>query len=206
MYRMILSALAVAAAASAALGEEFVVNEEAGKNPVVVIETSMGTIRAELLADKAPATVANFLKYTDEKFYDGTIFHRVIKGFMVQGGGMTADMRPKRTHAPIKNEARADVPNKRGTLAMARTNDVDSATSQFFINHKDNAFLDHKNNTPQGFGYCVFGRVIEGMDVVDKIASVKTKTVGRQGDVPAEPVTITSVRRTANDPRQAEGE
>jgi peptidyl-prolyl cis-trans isomerase B (cyclophilin B) len=149
--------------------------------------------------------VANFLRYTDEKFYDGTIFHRVIKDFMIQGGGMTADMRPKRPHAPIKNEARADVPNKRGTLAMARTSELDSATSQFFINHKDNPGLDHKDNTPQGFGYCVFGKVIDGMDVVDKIASVRTKTVGGHRDVPAEPVTIKSVRRAAK-PGRAEGD
>ena len=162
------------------------------KNPVVVIETSLGTIRAELWADKAPITVKNFLGYTDDKFYDGLIFHRVIPGFMIQGGGFSPKMDQKKPKAPIKNEARADVPNQRGTLAMARTPAVDSATAQFFINVADNTGLNHRS---EDFGYCVFGKVLEGMDVVDKIVSVRTTTVGAFEDVPAQPVTITSIQR-----------
>lgn len=167
----------------------------ASKNPVVVMETSEGTIKVELWADKAPGSVTNFLRYTDEKFFDGTVFHRVIDGFMIQGGGMTADLRRKTTHEPIKNDARADLKNLRGTLALARTSDLHSATSQFFINVKDNAFLDHRNETPDGFGYAVFGKVVEGMDVVDKIRKVKTTTKSGNQDVPATPVVIQSVRR-----------
>lgn len=162
---------------------------------MVTIETSMGTIKAELWPDKAPATVSNFLAYVDEKFYDGLVFHRVINRFMIQGGGFSPDMRQKRTHPPVKNEARADVPNKRGTMAMARTPVVDSATSQFFINHADNAFLDHRGKSDTEFGYCVFGKVTEGLDVLDAIANVKTTVVAGQKDVPVEPVTIKSVRR-----------
>jgi len=163
--------------------------------PVVMIETSMGTIKAELWFSKAPSTVKNFLKYTSEKYYDGLIFHRVIKGFMIQGGGFSPDMKEKKTHPPVMNEARSDTPNSRGTLAMARTSMIHSATSQFFINHKDNLALNHRDNSSRGFGYCVFGKVIEGMDVVDAIASVKTATKGPYGDVPAEPVIIKSVRQ-----------
>lgn len=164
--------------------------------PVVLIETSHGTITAELFEDKAPLTVANFLAYADKSAYDGTVFHRVIDGFMIQGGGFTPDMGQKKTGAPIKNEARADVPNARGTLAMARTMVVDSATCQFFINLKDNAFLNHTAPTPQGFGYAVFGRVTDGMDVVDKIAKVATGThASGHRDVPTEPVVIRSVKR-----------
>ena len=137
-------------------------------NPIVIIETSEGTIKAELWPDKAPLTVKNFLKYSEKNYYDGTIFHRVIKNFMIQGGGFVAPMTQKKTDAPIKNEAKSDVGNARGTLAMARTGVVDSATSQFFINLVDNTFLNHKNETTQGFGYCVFGKVTEGMDIVDK--------------------------------------
>ena len=164
-------------------------------NPVVVIKTSLGEIRVELFEDKAPATVKNFLRYADEKFYDGTIFHRVIDDFMIQGGGFGPDMRKKDTHEPIKNEASAELKNDRGTIAMARTNIVDSATSQFFINVKDNAFLNHKDNTPQGFGYAVFGKVIEGMDVVDKIKKVETTNMGSYQNVPKNPVVIESVTR-----------
>ncbi|MCX7591850.1 MAG: peptidylprolyl isomerase [Kiritimatiellae bacterium] len=168
---------------------------EQSQKPVVVIKTSLGTIKAELWPDKAKETVANFLRYVDEKFYDGLVFHRVIDGFMIQGGGFNAKLEPKPTHPPIKNEARADVPNARGTLAMARTAVVDSATSQFFINLVDNGFLNHRDETPTGFGYCVFGRVIEGMDVVDRIGKVKTGSVRHFNDVPLEPVIIESIRR-----------
>jgi cyclophilin family peptidyl-prolyl cis-trans isomerase len=158
--------------------------------PIVVMETSLGEIRIELNPEKAPVTVANFLSYVRQGFYDGLIFHRVIKGFMIQGGGFTADMVQKKTGDPIKNEAGNGLKNLRGTIAMARTSVVNSATSQFFINVVDNAFLDHKDETDRGFGYCVFGKVTEGMDVVDKIRNVKTATKGMYQDVPAEPVTI----------------
>lgn len=166
------------------------------ENTGVVIETSLGTIKAEIWADKAPVTAANFLKYTDEKFFDGLIFHRVIGGFMIQGGGFTPDMRQKRaTSAAIKNEARSDVKNERGTFAMARTSVVDSATCQFFINLVDNGFLDHKAKTDAGFGYCVFGKVTEGMDVVDAIAKVATGSAMGHENVPKTPVVMKSVRR-----------
>jgi len=161
----------------------------------IVIDTSFGTMRAELYADKAPITVANFLAYTDEGFFNGTIFHRVIPGFMIQGGGFTPDMRQKTTKAPIKNEAANGLKNDRGTLAMARTGVVDSATSQFFVNHKDNVFLNHKSPVPDAFGYCVFGKLTEGYDVLDKIAAVKTSTKEGHGDVPIETVKIISVTR-----------
>jgi cyclophilin family peptidyl-prolyl cis-trans isomerase len=169
--------------------------QKAAGNPIVVIETSMGTIKAELWADKAPITVANFLRYTDEGHYDGLIFHRVIKGFMIQGGGFTPAMSQKATHEQIKNEARPELRNERGTLAMARTGVVDRATSQFFINHKDNAGLNQTSRTSQGFGYCAFGRVIEGIEVVDKIASVPTTTRNGMDDVPATVVKIVKVSR-----------
>ncbi|NQU76215.1 MAG: peptidylprolyl isomerase [Planctomycetes bacterium] len=161
----------------------------------VTIETSMGTIQAELWDDKAPETVVNFLKYVDEGFFDGLIFHRVIEAFMIQGGGMDADMKVHKTHPPIRNEASADVPNNRGTLAMARTNDVDSATAQFFVNLVDNAFLNHRDKTSPGFGYCAFGEVTDGMDTVDAIGKVATGSKGYHDDVPVEPVTIVSIRR-----------
>ena len=164
-------------------------------NPVVVMETNKGTIRIELWADKAPISAENFLRYTDNEYYDGLIFHRVINGFMIQGGGFSPDMVQKSTYDPIVNEASADKLNNRGTLAMARTQVVDSATSQFFINLVDNDFLNHRNETPSGFGYAVFGEVIEGMDVVDAIAAVETGRVRSFGDVPTEPVIIESVRR-----------
>ena len=163
-------------------------------NSVVTIETSAGTIRAELWDDRAPITVANFLGYVDDGFFDGLIFHRVIDGFMAQGGGFTPDMQQKATGPQIKNEAAADKANNRGTLAMARTSVVDSATAQFFINLVDNDFLDHRDETEQGFGYCAFGEVIDGLDVVDKIAAVKTGRHGPFSDVPVEPVEIQSIR------------
>lgn len=167
----------------------------AEKNPVVVMETSLGNVKIELDQAKAPISVKNFLSYVDEKFYDGTIFHRVISSFMIQGGGFTADMQQKPTKAPIKNEAGNGLSNKRGTLAMARTMVVDSATAQFFINVVDNDFLDHRDNSSQGFGYAVFGKVIEGMDVVDKIKSVKTGNKMGFQDVPMDAVVIKSIKR-----------
>ncbi len=142
-----------------------------------------------------PDPVRNFLSYVDEKFYDGTIFHRVIANFMIQGGGFTADMKRKKTHDPIKNEASAELKNQRGTISMARTSRINSATSQFFINVVDNNFLNHRDKTARGYGYAVFGKVVENMDVVDRIKAVKTTTRGQQKDVPVEPVIIKSVRR-----------
>jgi cyclophilin family peptidyl-prolyl cis-trans isomerase len=164
------------------------------KNPVVVMETSLGTIKIELYPDKAPITVKNFLQYVDDKFYDGTIFHRVIEDFMIQGGGFQPGMKEKKTRAPIKNESSNGLSNKRGTIAMARTNRPDSATAQFYINVKDNNFLD-KAQARDRVGYCVFGKVIEGMDVVDKIRRVKTGTQGDFENVPSDDVVIKSVRR-----------
>jgi cyclophilin family peptidyl-prolyl cis-trans isomerase len=160
-----------------------------------VIETSLGTIKAELWPDKAPITVSNFMAYVDGKFFDGTIFHRVIDGFMIQGGGFTPDMRQKPTRAAIVNEAKPEVKNARGTLAMARTMVPDSATAQFFINQTDNAFLNQRNKTMEGYGYCVFGKVTEGLDVVDKIAKVPRGNKGGHQDVPVTPVTIKSITR-----------
>jgi peptidyl-prolyl cis-trans isomerase B (cyclophilin B) len=167
----------------------------AGENPKVALETSKGKIVLELYADKAPETVKNFLTYVDAGFYDGTIFHRVIPGFMIQGGGFTADMKQKRTGAPIRNEADNRVRNELGTIAMARTSDPHSATAQFFINAIDNDFLNHKSKSPQGWGYAVFGRVAEGMAVVDAISAVKTGARGPFRDVPVEAVVIIKVKR-----------
>ncbi len=164
--------------------------------PVVVIDTSFGPIEVELAPDKAPASVQNFLRYVDEKFYDGTIFHRVINSFMIQGGGFTKEFEQKRTHEPIKNEAGNGLKNVRGTIAMARTSVVDSATAQFFINVVDNAFLDHRDETQRGFGYAVFGKVVKGMDVVDRIRGVQTGQGGPfPSDCPKDAVLIKSVRR-----------
>ena len=168
-------------------------------NPTVLLETTSGDILIELYADKAPATVENFLKYVNEGFYANTIFHRVIKGFMIQGGGMNMKMEEKATHAPIKNEADNGLANERGTIAMARTSDPHSATAQFFINVADNTFLDYRSKemfgkeVVQEWGYAVFGEVVEGMDVVDKIKGVKTGNKGFHQDVPNEDVVITSV-------------
>jgi len=158
----------------------------------VKLETSMGDIVIELNEEAAPVTVKNFLRYAEEGFYDGTIFHRVISNFMIQAGGFTADMKQKETHPPIVNEAGNELKNDRGTIAMARTNDPDSATSQFFINHKDNDFLNYAG--PAKPGYAVFGKVVEGMETVDKIAAVKTTHKGRSADVPVEPVMIKSAK------------
>ena len=159
-------------------------------NPVVMMKTSKGDITIELDAAKAPISVKNFLSYVDEKFYDGTIFHRIIKGFMIQGGGLTPDFIEKKAKAPIKNEAGNGLQNRRGTIAMARTEDLNSATCQFYINHVDNFPLD-------GAKYAVFGRVIQGIDVVDAIAAVSTGTVKGHGDAPRQPITIISVRRSS---------
>jgi len=159
----------------------------------VLLETTKGDITLELAQDQAPETVANFLRYVDEGFYAGTVFHRVIPGFMIQGGGLTADLDKKPTHDPVKNEAANGLNNARGSIAMARTRDPHSATAQFFINHADNAFLDHPGQ--DGWGYAVFGRVVDGMDVVDAIAEVSTTRSGGRGDVPVEPVVIESAKR-----------
>ena len=162
---------------------------------MVIIKTSKGDIKLKLHEDKAPVTVKNFLSYVDSGHYEGTIFHRVIGNFMIQGGGFTADMDQKTTKAPIKNEAQNGLKNKRGTIAMARTMVVDSATSQFFINVVDNEFLNFRSPDPQGFGYCVFGEVVEGMDVVDAIRAVPTGRSGPHSDVPVDPVEIIQVVR-----------
>ena len=167
----------------------------AAENPRVLMKTSKGDIVIELFADKAPITVKNFLSYVDEKFYDGTIFHRVVKGFVIQGGGLTADFVTKKTKPPIKNEANNGLKNLRGTIAMARTSDINSATCQFFINLVDNSFLDHRDDTPEGFGYAVFGRVVSGLEVVDAIGNSPTMTYRGYRDVPRETITIISISR-----------
>jgi len=165
-------------------------------NPKVLIQTNKGPITVELDSDKAPATVENFLGYVDEGFYNGTVFHRVIKDFMIQGGGFDQDMKQKPTHDPIKNEADNGLKNERGTIAMARTSDPNSATAQFFINHADNDFLNHKSKDLRGWGYAVFGKVTDGMDVVDEIANVPTGSGGPfPKDVPQETVIIEQVTR-----------
>ncbi len=157
---------------------------------MVTLETNYGDITIKLFKDKAPKTVDNFLQYVEEGFYDNTIFHRVIDGFMIQGGGFTEDMDQKPTNEPIENEANNGVSNTRGTLAMARTNDPHSATAQFFINVKDNDFLNFSSESMNGWGYCVFAEVVDGMEVVDKIRSVKTGNSGFHQDVPVDPVVI----------------
>jgi cyclophilin family peptidyl-prolyl cis-trans isomerase len=161
---------------------------------MIRFETSLGDFTIELFEKEAPESVANFVRYVEESFFDGTIFHRIVPGFVIQGGGFTEDMTQKRTKPPIKNEADNGLKNKRGTLSMARTNDINSATSQFFVNLKDNDFLDHSRGN---FGYAVFARVTDGMDVVDKIAAVETGRKRGFDDVPVTPITMKSVRRTA---------
>jgi peptidyl-prolyl cis-trans isomerase B (cyclophilin B) len=163
-------------------------------NPKVEMETSKGKFVIELFPEKAPETVKNFLNYVEAKYYDGTIFHRVIPKFMIQGGGFTSDMKQKSAGAPIKNEADNGLKNDRGTIAMARTGDPHSATAQFFINSVNNDFLNHKSKTQQGWGYVVFGKVIAGMDVIDAISASKTVTRGRFRDVPAETIEINSAK------------
>jgi peptidyl-prolyl cis-trans isomerase B (cyclophilin B) len=162
-------------------------------NTSVIITTNLGDIVLELNGEEAPATVENFLAYVTDSFFDQTIFHRVIPGFMIQGGGMTQDMTQKKTKEPIKNEANNGLKNLRGTIAMARTSDPHSASSQFFINLKDNGFLDFKSETPSGWGYAVFGQVTQGMDVVDAIAKEKTGSKAGHQDVPVNPVIIEKV-------------
>jgi len=160
---------------------------------MVIIRTTFGEIKLELDAEKAPKTVANFLNYAREGFYDGTIFHRVIDNFMIQGGGFDTDMQQKASGAPIENEADNGLKNDFGTIAMARTNDPHSATAQFFINVKDNDFLNHRGKNPQGWGYTVFGKVSDGTEVLDKIRAVKTSSRKGHQDVPVDPVIIESV-------------
>jgi cyclophilin family peptidyl-prolyl cis-trans isomerase len=172
-------------------------------SPMVVMETSKGTITIELYEDKAPITVENFLWYVDNEFYNGLIFHRVIPGFMIQGGGMTKDLVKKEGRDPIKNEADNGLKNDRGTIAMARTNVVNSATSQFFINLKDNDFLNFKDKSQAGYGYCVFGEVIDGMDVVDAIAAVKVADKGGHQNVPTTPVVIQKAYRVEAEKKEA---
>jgi len=161
---------------------------------MVILETNFGDIKLELYAEKAPKTVANFLQYVEEGFYDNTIFHRVISNFMVQGGGMEPGMEEKTTRPPVENEADNGLSNKVGAIAMARTNDPHSATAQFFINIKDNNFLDFSAPNPQGYGYCVFANVVDGMDVVEKIKGVATGNSGYHQDVPIEDVVIKTAR------------
>ncbi|MFW5499917.1 MULTISPECIES: peptidylprolyl isomerase [unclassified Maridesulfovibrio] len=164
-------------------------------NPMVLMETPEGEVLIELFEKEAPKTVENFLRYVDEDFYEGTLFHRVINNFMVQGGGFDFSMKQKDTHEPVENEADNGLKNELGTLAMARTMDPHSATSQFFINVKDNGFLDHTAKNPQGWGYCVFGKVIDGMEAVEKIKKVKTGSYGPMDDVPVDPISIISMKR-----------
>jgi len=163
------------------------------ENPVVCISTTAGDVWAEIFIDKAPISAENFLAYVRDGFYDGLIFHRVIPRFMIQGGGFDKDMKQKAARGQIKNEAANGLKNTTGTLAMARTNVVDSATCQFFINAADNDFLDHKSNSPDGFGYAVFGKVTNGLEVVQKIEKTKTGSRGLHQDVPVEPVVIKSI-------------
>lgn len=162
--------------------------------PIVEFDTTYGNIVIELNAEKAPVTVANFIDYVESGHYDGLIFHRVIDGFMIQGGGMDSEMNEKRTGTPIKNEADNGLKNTTGTIAMARTSDPHSATAQFFINVRDNDFLNYSSSTPQGWGYAVFGQVIEGMDVVNQIKGVPTGRFGYHADVPTTPIVINSAK------------
>ena len=188
IYRLLLALLACAALQNPALAD----------NPRVELQTNKGAIVIELDEALAPVTVSNFLQYVDDGFYNGTIFHRVIDGFMIQGGGFTADMERKQPREPIENEATNGLKNRRFTIAMARTNQPHSATAQFFINTEDNTFLDHKSPTPSGWGYAVFGKVIEGTSVVEDISTVSTGARGPFGkDVPQSDIVIEQVRRVA---------
>jgi cyclophilin family peptidyl-prolyl cis-trans isomerase len=180
--RSFLLSLALLFAASCALAAD----------PRVELKTNRGVVVLELYPDKAPKTVANFLQYVKDGYYNGTTFHRVIDGFMIQGGGFDRDMRQKPTRAPVPNEAGNGLKNDNGTIAMARTPDPHSATAQFFINVKNNDFLNYKEPTPQGYGYTVFGKVVSGMDVVDRIAKSPTGNAGQHQNVPREPIVIES--------------
>lgn len=171
--------------------------KEKAANPMVLVKTNMGSFKIELYPEQAPVTVKNFLDYVDKKFFDGTTFHRVIPGFVIQGGGFDKDMMRKATLPPIKNEATNGLKNLKATLSMARTNDLNSATSQFFVNLKDNAALDHVGDAQ--YGYAVFGKVVQGFDVIEKIAGVKTTTKGPNADVPEKPVIIQSASRVAHE-------
>ncbi len=191
---MPLRAVAVGTACLAVLSAATLASAQSVGNPVVVIETSVGNITAELFQEEAPISVANFLSYVEDGFYSGTIFHRVIKGFMIQAGGMTPDMIRKDTKAPITNEATNGLGNERGTLAMARTADVDSATAQFFANTANNRSLNHRSTEQAQYGYAVFGKIIDGMDIVDQIENTATGTAGPFRDVPTTPITIDAIR------------
>jgi peptidyl-prolyl cis-trans isomerase A (cyclophilin A) len=181
-------------AAFSAYGADVAAGRAEGDEPLVLMETSMGAIKIRLDPQTAPLTVKNFLDYVNSGFYDGTIFHRVVKNFVIQGGGFTHDLQPKPTGAPIKNEAGNGLRNRRGTIAMARPFEVDTATSQFFINVSDNTLLNHKDDSIQGYGYAVFGRVIEGMKVVDAIAAAETGKQKGMRKVPKTPIIIRSIR------------
>jgi cyclophilin family peptidyl-prolyl cis-trans isomerase len=177
-------------------GGERTASATATARPGVILTTSVGEIEIELYPDKAPKTVENFLAYVDESFYDGTIFHRVIKDFMIQGGGYDGGRQKKPTRDPVKNEADNGLKNEAGTIAMARTSAPDSATSQFFINAETNGFLDHRDATPEGWGYAVFGRVVRGMDVIEKIENTETEDAGGAfRNIPKSPIVIESARR-----------
>ena len=191
MKKILLSVLVLAVMTGTSMGQE-----KANSNPRVVLETTKGEIVLELYADKAPLSVKNFLDYMEAGFYSNIIFHRVIPGFMIQGGGFSRDMQKKPTQTPIKNEAHNGLKNDRGTIAMARTQAPHSASSQFFINTVDNAFLNYKSQTMSGWGYAVFGKVVKGMEVVDAISKVTTGTQGRFRDVPKVPVEIIKVSKT----------
>ncbi len=189
--------IAVAAVFFASVVSTPVFSDSNGTNSMIKMTTSKGDLLIELYADKAPETVSNFLQYVESGFFDGLIFHRVIKGFMIQGGGFTPDMAEKANGAPIQNEADNGLTNEVGTLAMARTGDPHSATSQFFINLVDNGFLNHTGKNQQGWGYAVFGKVVEGLEVVTEIGDVATGQSGRFSDVPVEPVVILKAEKAA---------
>ncbi len=195
MAGLLLMCVCMVGAAEPAEKADKSITEKEGTDCMVIIKTSKGDIRVKLFEEEAPLSVKNFLQYVDDGHFNETIFHRVIEGFMIQGGGFTEDFVQKPTKAPVKNEADNGLKNKRGTLAMARTSDIDSATSQFFINVVDNAFLDHRAKNPAGYGYCVFGEVVEGMDVVDAIRTVKTGRSRGFSDVPQETIFIHEIAR-----------
>ena len=195
ILRILFTTLSLVSVGSALTTNANVSAGPAPKNPVVVMQTSMGDIKIELYPDKAPITVKNFLDYARIGFYNGTIFHRVMRGFVIQGGGVTPDLKEKATRAPIKNEAANGLLNNRGTISMAREEEPDTASAQFFINLVDNARLNHRGNTGRAMGYAVFGKVIEGMDVVDKIGTTPTKAVNKEyANVPMTMIILKSVK------------